>query len=94
MFEEVGVRWLVWLGCWRVNSGGWGNFCLGDDQLEAVKNYGVCGCTRFWVCGCRGRVFFFGWLCFLDFSGASTGATAGRTGCGVVGLLPQGHEGW
>lgn len=55
------------------------------------------GCVGARGSGCVGAVvefFFFGWLCFLDFSGASTGATAGRTGCGVVGLLPQGHEGW
>ena len=71
-----------------MNDGGCGNFCVGGDQLEAVKNYGVCGWTRFWVCGWPGRVgFFFIWV-------ASTGAAAGRTGCGGVGHLPQGHEGW
>ena len=32
---------------------------MGGDQLEAVKNYGVCGWTRFWVCGWPGRVLFF-----------------------------------
>lgn len=35
---------------------------MGGDQLEAVKNYGVCGWTRFWVCGWPGRVSFFFYL--------------------------------
>lgn len=57
------------------------------------------GCVGGRGSGCVGGLvelvfFFFGWLLFFDFSGASTGATVGRTGSGVVGLPPQGHEGW